>query len=230
MIEKIKLNDDMYNAILRHDEQLGVVHKNFVENYKFLSNETTKKIVRQVLDELSEKIGGSSMPDEHQLMDVVSSFVRQIAYEKDNDLRSFVSRSHSIINGCMSVNHELVASYMIEKLDSNVKGFTQDKEEKIDRHIIQTIIEKISNRVAVHKAYNTDYRTNHQTDFEKFIKGVVEKEVEQYYQELKEYSHDTVNKNVKEITENLINYFYPMVSKKEENEVKEESDLAKSLK
>lgn len=226
MIEKIKLDNQMLNELISHDEKLGVIQKRFAEMSKELSDSTTTRIINNVLDEYYNKIGNAGIKEDY-LRSIVSSVVRELSYEKDDELRSFNSRAHSIINGCMPNNHELVASYMIEKLDENVTSYTSTpREDKLNTKIINRIIEKITEHVAVHQAFSTDYRNNYQASFESFVKKVVEKEISNYQTELNDYYYDTVYSNVKEVTNAVIEYFYPMVQQK--SQVQE--DLAKSFK
>lgn len=215
MIEKIQLDDVMINALDDYNSRLRGVRGLCIEDCEQLSYDTVKKIVDAILEEYYKKIGGAGIKEDYIKSAILSS-VRELMFEKDEDLRTFISRASSIIDGCIIENRDLMAAYMIEKLNDNVKDYTSGNEKKSTKKTVSAIVSKIANHIAVHKAYNTEYKNMYQQDFESIIKSIVEKEINNYQTQLND-QYQRVYLSVNELTHNIISYFYPMIEKHSEN-------------
>ena len=229
MIEKIKLDSEIYSKLSMTDENFNHVYKMFKDTCNFFSEETTKKIIKTIIEEYEKSVRKRPLNEDY-LYSIISSAIRQSTDDKQEDLLKFESRAHSIIGGCILDNsHELVATVAIQRLDENVNTYTRNKEEKqSNKQLITTIVQKISNHIAIQNSINPDYRNENQANFEGFIATKVREEVDKFQEKIDDYYYGAVYSNVKQITHNTIDYLDSKVIKP--NPKVEESENAKSFK
>jgi hypothetical protein len=233
MIEKIKLDDEIYRNLSMTDENFNHVYKMFKDTCNFFSEKTTKKIIKTIMEEYEKSVRKRPLNDDY-LYSIILSALRQSTDDKQEDLLRFESRAHSIIGGCMPDNsHELIATVAIQRLDENVNTYTGNKEEKqSNKQLITTIVQKISNHIAIQNSISPDYRNENQANFEGFIATKVREEVDNFQNEIDDYYYGAVYNNVQQITHNVIEYIDSKV--KEQNPIEkqsiEESENAKALK